>query len=225
MKPSPSSSLVRMEARGLATVDDYWYELLKLPLTITVNFISVWTMSYCKLANPLRLLFNIYWLLQLSTVQFFLGCNFKASVQKALLCSTGLIPWLLLDEQSCDTLVFWFWFLLLFAAQWQRPEAPWGLLHRQSPGLLRPLLKGRWSSQSACSHWTTCNTLDHIPGAQTSLRRVKRHLPWCPQSPTHPASGLPATESFSSGSIIKAAADVVLPVGTASLCRRVTVIS
>lgn len=63
--------------------------------------------------------------------------------------------------------------------------------------------KVEMSSQSACSHWTTRSTFDHIPGAPPSLRHVKRPLPWCPQSPTHPASGLLATESFSSGSLTK----------------------
>lgn len=48
-----------MEAGGLATVADYWYELLELLLTLTGNFISIWTMSYYKFADPLKLLFDV----------------------------------------------------------------------------------------------------------------------------------------------------------------------
>lgn len=55
VRPSHLSSLARMEAGGLATVADYWYELLKLLLTLTGNFISIWTMSYYKFADPLKL--------------------------------------------------------------------------------------------------------------------------------------------------------------------------
>lgn len=139
VRPFHLSSLVRMEAGGLATVADYWYE--PFTFTLTGNFISIWI---CLIRNVLiRPSFYLAFLDFSSS-----GCNFKASVQRALLCSTALIPWLLLDEQSCDISVFWFWccFFLLFSAQRQRPEAPRGLLHRQPPGLLRPLLKGRWSS-------------------------------------------------------------------------------
>lgn len=48
-----------MEAGGLATVADYWYELLELLLTLTGNFISIWTMSYYKFADRLKLLFDV----------------------------------------------------------------------------------------------------------------------------------------------------------------------
>lgn len=39
VRPSHLSLLVRMEAGGLATVADYWYELLELLLTLAGSFI------------------------------------------------------------------------------------------------------------------------------------------------------------------------------------------
>lgn len=70
VRPFRLSSLVRMEAGGLATVADYWYELLKLLLTGAGKFISIWMRLIINLLNCM-LLFDVPGLWQLGTRSVF----------------------------------------------------------------------------------------------------------------------------------------------------------
>lgn len=73
VRPSHLSSLVRMEAGGLATVADYWYELLKLLLTRAGKFISIWMHLIINLLTRASFYLTFLNFGSSEHVQFFLG--------------------------------------------------------------------------------------------------------------------------------------------------------
>lgn len=73
VRPSHLSSLVRMEADGLATVADYWYELLKLLLTLAGKFISIWMRLIINLLTCTSFYLTFLDFGSSEHVQFFLG--------------------------------------------------------------------------------------------------------------------------------------------------------
>lgn len=73
VRPSHLSSLVRMEAGGLATVADYWYELLKLLLTGAGKFISIWMRLIINLLTRASFYLTFLDFGSSEHVQFFLG--------------------------------------------------------------------------------------------------------------------------------------------------------